>query len=72
MLALGAPGVGVATAGEGRNFFEVEAMLDAPDMALRPGLRGVAKIEAGEHSLLWMALHRTFDWLRLALWSLAP
>ena len=64
--------VPVATAGDGRNFFEVEAMLDAPDMALRPGLRGVAKIEAGERSLLWMALHRTFDWLRLALWSLAP
>ena len=64
--------VPVATAADARNYFEVEAALDAPGAALRPGLRGVAKIEAGERSLLWMALHRAFDWLRLALWSLSP
>ena len=60
----------VATAGEGRNFFEVEARLDAPGTPLRPGLKGVAKLDAGEHSLLWILTHRLLDWTRLSLWSL--
>lgn len=64
--------VPVATVADARNYFEVEAAFNTTDVVLRPGLRGVAKIEAGERSLLWMALHRTFDWLRLALWSLSP
>jgi len=60
----------VAIAGEGRNYFEVEAVLEAPGVPLRPGLRGVAKVEVGRHSLAWAATHRLFDWLRLNLWAL--
>jgi len=60
----------VATAGEGRNYFEVEAALAAPGLPLRPGLRGVAKVEVGKHSLAWATTHRLFDWLRLNLWAL--
>ena len=61
--------VPVATTADARNYFEVEAALDTHGAAVRPGLRGVAKIEAGERSLLWMLTHRALDWLRLAVWS---
>jgi len=60
----------VAVAADGRNYFEVEAAFDTASNALRPGMRGVAKIAAGERSLPWIATHRVFDWLRLAIWSL--
>jgi RND family efflux transporter MFP subunit len=60
----------VAVAADGRNFFEVEGAFDTAGSALRPGLRGVAKIEAGERTLLWIATHRVVDWTRLAIWSL--
>lgn len=60
----------VAVAGDGRNYFEVEALFDTPNKILRPGMRGVAKIAAGEHALLWIVTHRMVDWLRLTAWSL--
>jgi biotin carboxyl carrier protein len=59
----------VAATLEGRNVFEVEASIDAGAAPLRPGLRGVARIEAGEQSLLWIATHRITDWLRLQWWA---
>jgi len=59
----------VATPGDGRNFFEVEAQLNAKSSDLRPGLIGVAKIEAGSRSLLWIATHRLYNWMRLAVWK---
>lgn len=64
--------VPVATAADGRNYFEVEAALDAPQPDLRPGLSGIAKIEAGQRPLAWLLLHRAADWLRLALWTVGP
>jgi hypothetical protein len=33
-------------------------------------MEGIAKIEAGERSLLWIWTHSLFDWLRLWSWSL--
>ena len=60
----------VATAGEGRNFFEIEARIEAPTAPLRPGLKGVAKLDAGSRSLIWMLTHRLLDWLRITFWSL--
>ena len=60
----------VATAGEGRSFFEVEARIESPQTALRPGLKGVAKLDAGSHCLVWMMTHRLLDWVRLSFWSL--
>jgi multidrug resistance efflux pump len=59
----------VATAGDGRNYFEMEATLKAKSAQLRPGLEGVAKVDAGERSWLWIVTHRLYDWLRLTLWS---
>jgi multidrug resistance efflux pump len=59
----------VAVAADGRNFFEVEGALEAEGKALRPGMRGVAKIGAGRRSAAWIATHRMLEWLRLAAWS---
>jgi biotin carboxyl carrier protein len=59
----------VATAGEGRSFFEVEARIESPQTPLRPGLKGVAKLDAGSHCLVWMMTHRLLDWVRLSFWS---
>ena len=59
----------VAAVRDGRNAYEVEARLVNPAPMLRPGLQGVAKIEAGERSLAWIWGHHAADWLRLAWWS---
>jgi len=59
----------VALTGDGRNYFEVEAALSAADTALHPGLRGVAKINAGKRSTLWIWTHRGLEWLRMRLWA---
>lgn len=58
----------VAITADGRNAFEVEGQLDDTPTMLRPGLRGVAKIVAGERSLLGIAIQPGVDWLRLAFW----
>jgi RND family efflux transporter MFP subunit len=62
----------VSIAEGGRNFFRVEASLDEPYHALRPGMEGVARIDAGRHRLLWIWTHELVDWLRLQAWSLLP
>ena len=59
----------VATAKDGRNYYEVEARFASRPAGLRPGLQGVAKIGAGERPLAWVWTHRLVDWARLALWS---
>ena len=59
----------VATPGQGRNYFEVEAKLKGKSAELRPGLLGVGKIESGSRALLWIWTHRVYDWARLTLWS---
>lgn len=58
----------VATAREGRNFFRVEATVDAPSVQLRPGMEGIGKIRIDERRLIWIWTHRMFDWLRLQAW----
>jgi RND family efflux transporter MFP subunit len=55
-----------------RNFFRVEALLDAPRDELRPGMEGVARLEVGRRSLLWIWTHRLIDGLRLLAWSWLP
>jgi hypothetical protein len=60
----------VATAENGVNAFRVEAELANPSARLQPGMEGVAKVEAGERSLLWVGLHRVIDSLRYWSWSL--
>jgi RND family efflux transporter MFP subunit len=59
----------VATAEDGQNFFRVEARLERPSESLRPGMAGIAKIEAGRRRFLWIWTHGLFDWFRLWSWS---
>lgn len=63
----------VSVAEEGRNYFRVEAELadnaDQAPVPMRPGMEGVAKVNAGERSLLWIWTHRFTDWLRLKTWE---
>ena len=54
---------------EGRSFFRVEALLEQQSERLRPGMEGVAKIEAGRRNLFWIGTHKLFDWVRLTVWS---
>lgn len=55
---------------DGRHFFEVEGRLDgAASAALRPGLQGIARIDAEARPLAAMLFGRIANWLRLRLWS---
>jgi multidrug resistance efflux pump len=62
----------VSTAKEGRNYFRVEAALDANEPRLRPGMEGVGKVEIGRASLAWIWTRQVLDAARLALWSWMP
>jgi len=59
----------MATARDGRNFFEVEGKLGDVSSSLRPGLQGVARIGVGDRVLGWVWTHRTLQWARMTLWS---
>ncbi|MCP4410663.1 MAG: HlyD family efflux transporter periplasmic adaptor subunit [Gammaproteobacteria bacterium] len=61
--------VPVAVSSEGRNFFRVEATLDELSPLLRPGMRGVAKVDMGQRKLLWIWTHTLVDRIRLWGWS---
>jgi multidrug resistance efflux pump len=67
----------VAQAEEGSNRFRVEARL-LPDAAadqpatlaeLRPGMRGIGKLDLGERNLFWIWTHRLQHWLRSQWWA---
>ncbi|WP_438483305.1 efflux RND transporter periplasmic adaptor subunit [Oleiharenicola lentus] len=50
------------------NFFVLRGQMSGTAEWLRPGMTGVAKVEAGHRSFLWIATHRLIDFLRLRLW----
>jgi len=52
--------------------FRVEARLSGNIDNLRPGMRGVAKIEAGDRSRFWIWTHEISDWLGYRLWAWLP
>lgn len=62
----------VAEQKEGRNFFRVEALLDDTPSYLRPGMKGVGKVEIGRRKLIWIWTHNLIDWIRLWLWNWWP
>jgi hypothetical protein len=62
----------VSEAKEGRNYFRVEAELGKKLNFLRPGIKGVGKIQAGERKLVWIWTRNLIDWLRLTLWTWWP
>jgi HlyD family secretion protein/GAF domain-containing protein len=62
----------VTVAEEGRNSFRIEARLTEPGPQLRLGMEGVAKIETGQRSLMWIWTRAVVEWLRLAAWKYLP
>jgi hypothetical protein len=50
------------------NAFTLRGRLDATAPWFRPGMSGIAKVDAGWRSLWWIATHRLVDFLRLKLW----
>lgn len=58
----------VTKAREGGNYFEVEAALADAGPALRPGMRGVGKVAAGERRLAWIWTRALRAWLTLQWW----
>ncbi len=59
----------VSEAGDGANYFQVEASLIETPQFLRPGMQGVSKIKIGERRLIWVLTHKLVDWLRLKIWA---
>jgi RND family efflux transporter MFP subunit len=58
-----------ASARDGRNVFEVEALPLAEDAALRPGFHGAARVEAGRRPLARAWLERPWQAAVQQLWS---
>lgn len=61
--------VPVAVSRDGNNIFEVEAKLSEDPPSLRPGMLGVARVDADNRALIWRLAHRGIDWLRLQLFG---
>ncbi len=59
----------VAQPMDGRNVFEAEGRLEANATGLRPGLRGIARIEAGERAPLAVWWERARNSLRRLMWN---
>jgi hypothetical protein len=62
----------VARTSDGVNGFEVLADLKETDPRLRPAMEGVAKIEIGPRSFIWIWTHEFVYWLRVKIWALIP
>lgn len=62
----------ISVAEDGRNYFRVEAELGEQAPKLSPNMEGVAKVAAGERSLLWIWTHPLVYWARLTWWKLLP
>ncbi|OAI27824.1 hypothetical protein A1351_12610 [Methylosinus sp. R-45379] len=58
----------VAKADEGANTFRIEAALRASSPKLRPGMRGVGKVEAGRRRIGWIWTRSLVDWLKIWSW----
>lgn len=52
----------------GRSVFIADAALPGDQTWLRPGMEGVAMVEAGERPNWWLAVHRLVDKARLSFW----
>lgn len=57
---------------DGKNVFVAEAEVSENSERLRPGMKGVGKIDAGERLLIWVWTRPFLDWLRLFVWRWIP
>lgn len=62
----------VSESKEGRTYFRVEAKLEQNMDFLRPGMKGIGKIEIGERKLIWIWTRYLIDWMRLTFWTWWP
>ncbi len=62
----------ISNSDSGENYFRVEALLDRQSDLMRPGMAGVAKIEAGKERLIWIWSRQLVEWLRLQAWNYLP
>ncbi|MCX7258077.1 MAG: efflux RND transporter periplasmic adaptor subunit [Polaromonas sp.] len=53
---------------EGNQFMITAELLEPPQPWWRPGMTGLARIDVGQRSILWILTHRLLDNLRLLLW----
>lgn len=53
---------------EGNQFMITAELLQAPQEWWRPGMTGLARIDAGPKNIIWIMTHRVLDNLRLMLW----
>jgi hypothetical protein len=53
---------------EGNQFVLKAQILDPVAPWWRPGMTGLAKIDAGSRNISWVLFHRTIDKLRLWFW----
>lgn len=60
--------VPLAQAAEGKNVYEVRAVLDGAPEWFRPGMEGIAKFDTQRHSLLWIGSRRIIDTVRMWWW----
>ena len=58
----------VAELAKQKNVFRARAELVDPPDWLRPGMEGVAKVEAGERHHVWIWTRRAVNWVRMKLW----
>lgn len=55
--------------GQEGNFFSIKARFaTSPEKWWRPGMSGLARIEAGRRNIAWIYTHKALDRLRLWLW----
>jgi multidrug efflux pump subunit AcrA (membrane-fusion protein) len=59
----------VAEAADGKNRFRVEATLQGDVTGLRPGMKGVVRIDSDPESLLWAWVRGLAEWARLTAWK---
>ena len=59
----------VSEARDGRNVFRAEAELSEQLLAMRPGMEGVVRVDAGEARRVWVWSRTLIDWVRLRLWN---
>ena len=62
----------IAELKDGQSVFRVEAQLDEASPRLRPGMRGVGRIDAGQRLTAWIWSRKLLEKARLLLWQYAP
>ena len=59
----------VALADDAGNHFLARAEHPAKDGKWwRPGMSGIAKIDVGQRSIIWILTHRTIDFFQMLIW----